>query len=525
MGFTYNLLKEAWIPCKDQEEILKLVNIVDAVTDAHKLKNLQADTPITTASLYLFLLAFVSAIFKPEDDGDWEEIWQNGSFSREKVMDYTEKWKERFNLFDEKHPFFQDMKIGKRKADKEKLKKENEAEPKGLAGFLLHVASGTNPTLFDHSMDDRVKHYTPEQAAQLLIMLQSFSLGGMTSASISGDKYYKDCAFSRGILFLSKGNNLFETIMLNLIPREFDQKKWEGIDQPAWEKIDAFEEEKTMPGGICDLLTWQSRRILLLPEEIEGKTQIVNCYAAPGLGLVETFTNPFYHIRFDKTGTEIKAKLMRFMTGRALWRDSGALLDLKTQNADAPISIKWFGHLRAEEIIPNNMIRLELFGSCTKPANKKAYFYAQETFTAPAVYLENELLLAELKTALSWAEDVRTAIYFTSNELASYKLSPSKDEGEGKKPDPKAVGALIDHLDMESLFWSLIEPAFYQLLIDLPKKENAKLLWQEQLKFAARKSLKKAAEAIGSDSAGLKARAKAEIKLEFSLSRLPDLQK
>lgn len=523
MKKSFNILSAAWIPCTSIDGKHKMMSLADTVTNAHEIQSIQAEIPVGTASLYLFLIAFVNAIFKLQDDDAWENIWIQGAFSKEIVMAYAEKWVNRFDLFDTSHPFYQDPKFGKRKQDLARLKQGKSIEPRGLSGLLMHVASGSNPTLFDHSMDDQPRAYSPSEAAQLLIMLQAYSLGGLTSASIPGDKYYKDCAFSRGILFLSKGNNLFETIMLNLITDDFDPTRWARPDIPVWEREDPFGEERSLPGGISDLLTWQSRRILLIPEEQNGEIRVTNCFTAPGSGLLETFNNPFYHIRFDRSGNEIKPKLMRFMTERALWRDSGALLDVKTEMADVPIVIRWFDHLRASGIITNNMIRLDLFGTCTEPGKKKAFFYAHETFNAPAIYLENEIMLAELKTALSWAEEVGKTVYFSASELASFKLSPNKDTSEGKKPDPNAVSALINLLNIESYYWSQIEPFFYQFLLDLPKKENAKIAWQEKLKYAARKSLSEISDAVGSDAAGLKARAKAENKLEYGLSKLPDL--
>lgn len=521
MKEEFNLLNEPWIPCIGLDGKQKMMNLLDTLIEAHKIQEIQADIPPITASLYLMILAIVNAIIKPENDDEWEETWLREKFPKEKISGYAEKWYQRFDLFDPSFPFYQDPKIGKRKQDLEKLKHGQELTTKGISDLVLHVASGSNPTLFDHSMDKRGKTYSIAEAAQLLIMIQAYSLGGLTSASISSDKYYKDSAFSRGILFLSTGKNLFETILLNLIANDFDSKQWKGPDIPAWERNDSFDRTDFIPGGISDLLTWQSRRILLIKE---GQ-KVINCYVAPGIGLPDTFTNPFYHNRFDKTGTEIKVKFMRLMNERALWRDSGALLDVRTKNADVPTTIKWFDHLRATKIIKNNNIKLNLFGICNEPGNKKAYFYAQETFQAPARYIEDAMLLDELNAALDWAEDIGKTVYFSANELAGYKLSPTKDAGEGKKPDPHAVTNLVNHLDIEAYYWSQIEPAFYELLVGLPNNGNAKSVWQEKLKQAARKSLMEASNAIGSDAAGLKALAKAENKLEYGLSKLPELSK
>jgi len=523
MDYSFNLLSEAWIPCITQDDQIKVTNLVTAIQDAHLYKGIQADYPLTTGSLYLFLLAFSMAIFRPTDDDDWEALYHNGAFPNDTVQRYAEKWKAHFDLFDEGHPFFQDPKIGLRSKDIEKLKDGKDPEPKGLSGLLLHVASGSNPTLFDHSMDDLPISYSPVEAAQLLLMLNAYSLGGLTSASISSDKYYKDSAFSRGIMFLNRGRSLFETLMLNMTAVDFYHRHADAPDLPAWERADPFEPERAVPAGPLDLLTWQSRRIKLLPEISDGQIQVEKCLAAPGFGLVETFTNPYYHLRAEKDNFDVKNKPMRFLVGKALWRDSAAILDMKARESDPPLLIQWFNHLRAEGIIPNKKIRLEAYGMCTDPGKKKAFFYAQASFTAPAVYLDSEALLADLKTAIQYAESVRKSLYFALYELAGYKISPAKDSGEGKDPDKKDIANLLNYLDAEAIYWGQLEPAFYSLLLELPANHSAMTNWKKALMQSARRSLSEAAEMLGSDAIALKAKAKAENRLGFEFTKIPDL--
>jgi len=215
MAYSFNLLEEPWLPCLTQKNTLKSLSLIDTITQAHQIRSLQADLPITTGALYLFLIAFVMSVFKLENVEDWETLWQEKKFSKDEVVDYAQKWKNRFDLFDSTHPFYQDPKFGEREKDIKNLKNGKTPTPKAISGLLLHLASGNNATLFDHSVDDVPQHFSLDQIAQLLIMIQAFSLGGMSSASISKDRYYKDSPFGRGILFFNQGQNLFETLMLN----------------------------------------------------------------------------------------------------------------------------------------------------------------------------------------------------------------------------------------------------------------------------------------------------------------------
>lgn len=70
---------------------------------------------------------------------------------------------------------------------------------------------------------------------------------------------------------------------------------------------------------------------------------------------------------------------------------------------------------------------------------------------------------------------------------------------------------------MEQFFWGSLEKDFYQLLNGLPENEDALESWKSALERAARESLAAAAEIAGDDASGLKARAKAEMRLNYKL--------
>lgn len=519
MANSFNLLDKPWLSCIDDQNKLHQLNLIETITRAHHLKEIRANLPVVTGSLYLFLIAFVLNIFKPDTDEHWESIWQKGRFSESMITSYAGQWKSRFDLFDLDHPFYQDPNFGSREKDIKNLTKGTTPEPKGISGFLLHLASGNNATLFDHSLDDQPIAYTAAEAAQLLVMLQAYSLGGMSSASIGKDKYYKDSPFGRGILFLNKGKNLFETLMLNLSARDFDPLKSMDNDQPCWEKDDIFESERFAPHGMLDFLTWQSRRILLIPEMSNGEIVVTSFFAAPGHGLVATFSNPFYHNRLSMDGNKQTIKPLRFREGHLLWRDSAAILDIKSTNFDTPISIRWDAHLKAQDILKTDSIQLDLYGMCTQPGQKKAYFYARETFFAPAIYLDNPEMLEDLQNGLAWSEEVRSNLYIAVRELARFKVVPMHDQENVRVPGRDDTDPLMQHWNAEYQYWSNLEPAFYDYLVSLPKSDQAHDVWQQAIRQAAWNALNYAAEGVGMDPAGLKARAKAESTLNILLHR------
>lgn len=516
----FNLLKEAWIPVVDKQARQLMVSLEEAITRAHEISRISAEYPTVTGSLYLLTIAFASSVYLLENLNEWERLHQQGRFVEELLLAYCNKWQDRFFLFDDNRPFYQDPKIGLRDKDVINLGPDKAPEPKGIKGLLLHLASGSNATLFDHSFDEEEKEFQPDEVARFLIMVQAYSLGGMSEASIGKDKYYKDAPFGRGVTFLSRGETLFETLTRNMIPKDLDFLQHDKKDLPSWEKDDAFDGETQTPTGIRDLLTWQSRRIFFMPEELLGKLVVRKCMSAPGLRLPETFANPFYMNDHELDGTKLKIKPMRFQMDRVIWRDSGAILDPEREKRDKAISKSFMETLQAEEILQEDYLHLALFGMCTEPGQKKAYTYQEEEFNAPSEYINNPSLSEQLKQALSLAESIRKALYFATYELANYKIRPDQDINDTLKPDKKDVNALVEHFQQEGRFWSALEIPFYQLLMMLPTDSAATVNWQEILVRTAKDCLAAAAELAGDDYSGLKARAKAENKLGTEIYRL-----
>jgi len=518
MADSFNLLERPWLPCIDDQNKLVNLNLVEAIIQAHRLTEIRSDLPVITGSLYLFLIAYVMNIFKPETNNQWEALWQLGKFPSDQLDTYNQDWGDRFDLFDPKHPFYQDPKFGTREKDKKNLKKGKQPEPKGFSGFLLHLASGNNATLFDHSLDSLPETYSAAEAVQLLIMLQAYSLGGMSSASIAKDRYYKDSAFGRGILFLNKGQNLFETLMLNILSKTFDSFSNEE-DMPCWEKDDLHGFERYSPEGILDLLTWQSRRILLLPKPNPDEIAVQLMLSAPGQSFVETFSNPFFHNRITTSGKKQSIKPLRFQIGRSLWRDSTAILNVNTPDTENPLPVKWTAHLQSADILEKQIVQLDLYGMCTQPGQKKAYFYDNETFTAPAAYLEDRELLEQLENGLTWAEQVRSDLYIAVRELARFIVVPMHDLEGIRTPGRDDTDPLMQHWNAEHHYWHALEPAFYEYLLSLPESESAHDAWENAIRQSAWDALNFAANQVGTDPVCLKAKAKAERSLGFLLYR------
>lgn len=520
MKNEFNLIDEPWIPCINADNEGVKVGLYAAIQQAHQLKQIAGELPTIKGALHLLLLAFATSIYQPKDLDDWERLHQQGKFDDDILKSYCDAWHDRFFLFSEEHTFYQDPKIGTRPKDITNLGNDNKPISKGFTGHLLHYSSGSNATLFDHTLDSDEKFFSPDEAARLLVMIQAYSLGGMGTTSIGKEKFFKDSPFSRGISFLCRGENLFEMLMRNMIPKNQDLLLGENEDQPCWERDDPFVEERSIPLGVKDLLTWQSRRIHLVAEQQDDQTGVKVCYSAPGLPITETFANPFYLNDHEIVGSKLQIRPMRFQNNRIVWRDSAVILDSKRSKADKPITRGLFERLISEQVISDTTISLSLFGMCTEPGQKKVYQYREELFDAPVEYIEKPDLHQKLQAGLQLAEAIRTALYFATYELASNKAYPEQDTQEGLKPDKDMVKKIIESIGQESHFWAQLETPFYELMRQLPSDQTAYDSWKKRTVEVARECLQLAGEKCGEDYVSIKAQAKGRNRLDYEISKI-----
>ncbi len=136
----FNLLEEPWIlVMTDEKGSSEQVSLVQLFQNAHRYKGLAGEMQMQNFAILRLLLAVLHTVFSrlnsqgqpypylaigekfkqeaelDEDDledhrdnlmATWKALWQGKSFP-EIVVDYLYCWKDRFYLFDNKHPFYQ----------------------------------------------------------------------------------------------------------------------------------------------------------------------------------------------------------------------------------------------------------------------------------------------------------------------------------------------------------------------------------------------------------------------------------
>ena len=507
MNPTFNLLDVPWIPSVDRKNRAVVLNLRETLLQAHRLRELAGESPLITASLYRLLLAILHRVFGPRDEETWFDLWNAGQFPAGPLENYLRQWHHRFNLFDVERPFYQAA--------------DERVQPKSINSLILDLAFGNKATLFDHHTDKAGVALTPAESACAVVTAQTFGLAGLSGLP----QKFTDGTCARGVLFMIQGNTLFKTLMLNLIryPTEDDVLPHYADDLPAWEMDDPYTPDRTSPRGYLDYLTWQNRRILLLPEATGKGIVVQQMTLAPGLRLASDILSPIKHYRADEKKGPI---VLRFNESRALWRDSVALFKLRDRGFRPPRTFAWLSHLIEYDfeygkgkLKPGLRRRYMALGMANNQA--KVYFYRAEYNPLPLEYLTNPTLVGRLDEALKMTEDVRNKLWGAARTLATYIISPQADAEGAHKPDPKDLENLTARWAIDRDYWGQLEIPFRRLVEKLPDDVEGTLeRWQQTLRRTAWTAFDRVANDLEHDPRNLKATVYARGQLAAGLGKV-----
>jgi len=526
MTCSFNLIDQKWIPCIHFDGHVEEFSLRDTFANAHELRGIQGNSPLETASLHRLLLAILhSAIRGPRNAEGWGEFWDKGKWESEVVGTYLDNWYERFDLFDPRKPFYQTIHEIKR--------------TKLMIEIVPEISSGHNPTLFEHSTEEKARFFTPAESARALIVLQTMSLsGGSGLAPIES----QDAVWGRGIVFLIVANNLFETLALNLL----EYSKGDSIlssskdDAPIWELDDPFLQERHYPNGYLDYLTWQSRKVLLLPEEGENLTRVRYLKMGKGLELnMElvrdgTLLDPMKTFLMSQTGYNT----FRYEKNRALWRDFATFINLKDPGkVRPPQNLRLVSDLIAEGYLSGDkFFKVLAVGMANNQA--KIEFTREEYQPLPLSYLSIPEMVESISEALKLTEIIARQVSIAIFNLARIMQKPTIADSEmeeeqtafkivqanndkGRDEEAKRIGKLAKSWGIESYFWSRLESHFYQLLHDLPSQPAASMKsWQKTIFSTAREAFGQAEIYVGADRRAHRARVFAREQFDRGLNRI-----
>jgi len=495
MNEQFNLVDQEWIPCTTPSGALAFFGISETLVRAQEFAEICDESPLVTVAIHRLLLAVLHRIFGPESPEVWADIWKQGAgrFDRVQIESYLKSPRiyPRFDLFDDKYPFYQTRSLPfgemQRTSGRPKFVKP-------IWQMAHELAYSDSMNLFAHFTEDTWEIRPADQAARWLVAFQAFALGGLITTE-EGRKAQDGSADAgplvKSAVALAKGDNLFQTLMLNLIHYSAEDEEpfsfRKDADVPAWEREEETRAIDRKFDGYLDLLTWQCRRVKLIPErDHAGKLLGVS-----GVVTMKGFQLPD-NSRFGKETMvgfvrKEKAKAnedpwppLGFRSEKSLWRNCHVLFQSQAEKSERPKTLKWIDDLR----LKNGQIHLELYGMCSDRA--KVFFWRHESWPLPLLYLDNALLVESLKQSLDLAECVasqslRAAVW----AAVADRLTANADQS----PDSKRVGSVIDSLGADRYYWSRLELPFREFLVslaaDVEQRETRVRKWFGILREAA----------------------------------------
>lgn len=516
------LISEGWIPCLFPDGQLRELGLLETLSRAPEIVEISDPSPPVVASLHRLLLAILHRNLGPANSTAWKALWQAGRFDSPVLEQYLRQWEHRFDLFDTERPFYQVAVMG------------GGVRVASVADIAIERCAGNNPTLFDHPPQAAPEALSAAHAARLLVACQSYARSGTYAREIGGGA---DAGVGAGLLrggavVLVRGESLAQTLLLNLVPYSpADERPFActGEDLPCWEAPREAEAGARDPVGYLDYLTWQSKRVLLSPEEsTNGSIRVTGVQIARGreLDTVGILDGPHEQmmVRLKPAKGDKPWFALRLDPVRALWRDSMSLFGIAGSATAGTEACRYLAMMCVEApSLWGARLCLDVCGIWYEPTKAaKVEMWRHERQPLPVAYLSDAALVERLSACLEAAETagsaLRTALWVLAEQLIS--------TGD-RAPDRKAVRAVYDRLGGDAAYWSQLEPLFSHLALALAgrqgQEERLAAGWLDDVLLIARRSLDGAADRLHADARALRATTAATRLLSSRLRRLaPD---
>lgn len=427
----FNLIDEAWIPVRKHDGERLELGIRDTLLKAKEIAVIEDPSPLVTASLHRFLLAVLYRALEGPTDIDRAKDWFRSGLPGEKIEAYLERWRDRFWLFDETHPFGQNPNVPK-----------NEIEP--WTKLTAEHNATSNKVLFDHTDAKLPGARSFAECTRWLVSTMTFSL--------SGGRGYFPSPSVNGLMCIPIGASLHETLCYSLIDQNRAVIKG---DIPLWERHPEklpVATPKRAPTGNADLFSWQAR-LILLEACPTGGVAFVRFIAGLGHESTAPITDPMLAYTTDKE----KGRLtLRFRENRGIWRDFDSLLP--GAGGEAPLTIQHAIKLAGRDscLLPKSILTL---GLRYTPPNANVDFWRMEVFEFPSVLVNTKEIREDVRQLLLIAEDSQQALWRACKNFARDLLS----RGE-RNPDGKDITRFVEQMPVSAAYWSALEAAFHDVL-------------------------------------------------------------
>ena len=354
---AFNLLDEPWILITDGYGKDKELSLLEVFLQAHEIKTLSGELPAQDAAILRLLLGVLYSVFTNVNEAGeplneehdalalWKRLWELKCFPIKVITGYFEHYRDRFWLVHPERPFYQVA----------GLSKGTNYSASKLIGDLSE--SSNKKRLFQNRSGKDKDSLEFSQAARWLIHLNAFD-DTSSKASVRGMNMPSPGAGWLGKLGIvyAVGDNLFETLMFNLVLLDERGQKW-GKGNAAWELKEPRSAERIeipLPHNQAALMTLQSRRILL-----ERSNDMISGFILLGGDFFQK-ENAFSEQmtlwrRKDEKKDEYVPK--RHNSTRQFWRDFTPMF-AKTDKTRPPGIINWLARLRFAGLIQSRHVQM-----------------------------------------------------------------------------------------------------------------------------------------------------------------------
>jgi len=519
----FNLIDERWIPCIDLRGKQVEHGIRETLLKAHELREICDDSPLVTVAIHRLLLAILyRAHDGPRGFTTWKSLYSLGAYNGHVVSRYRTKWKDRFFLFDDAHPFMQvaglDLNEYKNNGEVKKDKSD------GLMRLSKEAPDKGGRILFDHRVGTERPKYEPQQIAKMILASQSYAGTGVASGGKIGSQVIKPtaCQFAPcvdGLILWLQGKNLFQTLMLNLVPYEVCKS-----DIPPWEDDNIIQSAiRSWKAAVS--FTGRVQRFTPLSRFIRAVDK-KSMFFTNGLkiDLKDDSDDPMKaYYRESDSKPYVAVKLLEH---KAAWRDAHSLLALRTVNRKPPVSLNLAARIERDGVIDSDaQFRANVVGLATR--QDKGLLWRHERMPIPAALLGNVNLIERLGRLLQNAEQGAIEINNRMRRIAKLCLSPSCESAGGRQPDGSDISNVVNGIDARPAYWARLEKHFYTLLDTLhddwdketggwklDDRQTATRTWREYVKREAQRALEESVRSLGTSAHAIQAVAR--VRTDFN---------
>ncbi|MFF0541988.1 type I-E CRISPR-associated protein Cse1/CasA [Nocardia thailandica] len=324
---AFDLLDEDWITVADRFGRTQDVSVRAVLRDPGQFSALAGEVPTQQFAILRLLLAILHRGIVGES-GDpitvWSRLWSQ--WPTERIQAYLTEHKDRFGLFDAEEPFFQVPDLRSSKDAVSSLDKFIADVPNGAKYFTTRAGVSAERMSF-------------AEAARWLVHVHAFDPSGIKTGAVGDSRVKGGRGYPIGLAWSGnlgglyvEGQDLRETLLLNLVLADRTGNRVSASDLPAWERATdgpTVRPDPT-PTGRVDLFTWQSRRVRLVANE-QTVTGLVLCNGDALEPFNKQHFEPMTRWRYSKIQSA-KAGEARYYPAAhrpelSLWRGLRSVLD------------------------------------------------------------------------------------------------------------------------------------------------------------------------------------------------------